>query len=598
MKIKRVKLNNFAQHKNVDVSFDEKIIGIIGRNGSGKSNFANAISVGITGEFGKKKKKDIITFGQTTGNIYLEGDIRGSEFIVDRSLDSNKCTLKYKDEFIEGADDVNSRLLEILGCDKSFLPNMVFVSQTDILGILFGRPTERNKMLQKYFGLEKAAKLELLLGQWKSNISYPALIDENQTRNSIKELEAIVSENDKEIEIKKSEIDSITQELSGIDIELIIKNYKESSEKEKITSEISLITKKIEEDEILLQELKPPAEKRDEIDSLKDRLAKIDVLIGSKKTESDLLSVVCKHTNTAKSECCPLCNSELDSLKVEEFSLRLSKVNEDLSNLILESQEVKLSIRKKESNITSYESNKYNLKSSIKYNKDKLEKIQKNFDERKFPKYSKEKYLDGINYYRQKDSDINKLNSEIKILDSTNEKLKDQINTLLDNSIEAKKIKSIFTGTKIHESRISRIRDIFRHDNISGKYVNAQMQKMCCAINDYLISFGAEYKVKVAEDNEFICIFKDKHRPAADLSCGQKVVLSLAFRFASCETFSTGVNMIVLDEPTTWLDRETIANFKTIIENITELSEANNLQVLMVTHERSLIPYFRQTIEF
>jgi len=161
-----------------------------------------------------------------------------------------------------------------------------------------------------------------------------------------------------------------------------------------------------------------------------------------------------------------------------------------------------------------------------------------------------------------------------------------------------KNIKSRVSGIKIHESRVSRIRDVFRYDGVSGRYVNYQMNKMCSSINHYLASFNAEYRVSVDEDNEFICDFGSKTRPSSDLSCGQKVVLSLAFRFASCEIFSSGVNLIVLDEPTTWLDKETILNFKGIIESISQLSDSNNLQVLLVTHERSLIPYFRQTIEF
>ena len=61
MKISKVVLNNFAQHKKVEHVFHENIIGILGKNGSGKSNFAFAISVAVTGEFGKKKKKDLIS---------------------------------------------------------------------------------------------------------------------------------------------------------------------------------------------------------------------------------------------------------------------------------------------------------------------------------------------------------------------------------------------------------------------------------------------------------------------------------------------------------------------------------------------------------
>ena len=46
MRINKVKLSNFAQHKNLEVDISENIVGIIGRNGSGKSNFAEVIVYG------------------------------------------------------------------------------------------------------------------------------------------------------------------------------------------------------------------------------------------------------------------------------------------------------------------------------------------------------------------------------------------------------------------------------------------------------------------------------------------------------------------------------------------------------------------------
>ena len=86
MQITRVLLKNFAQHKFVDQYLTENIVGIVGRNGSGKSNFASAISIAISGEFGKKKKKEYITFGEKSGEIQVEGVINSKNFIIKRSV--------------------------------------------------------------------------------------------------------------------------------------------------------------------------------------------------------------------------------------------------------------------------------------------------------------------------------------------------------------------------------------------------------------------------------------------------------------------------------------------------------------------------------
>ena len=597
MRINKVKLSNFAQHKNLEVDISENIVGIIGRNGSGKSNFAASISMAITGEFGKKKKKDLITFGQKTGSIYVEGNIKNKEFIVDRSLDSNSTTLSYNSEVFDGADTVNEKFLELLDCDKSFLPNMVFVSQTDILGILFGRQAERNKMLQKFFGLEKAAKIELLLGQWKSNLSYPAIIDENQLTGSIARLEEMAEENIKNIQIKNEKINELSQETDGIDKDRIYGNYKKALQKENLISELESLHNSIDQQKKELGGLECPNVGSDHLDSIKKQIELLDLSIGSCTSEIETLEVVGRHSGNHVGNC-PLCGMTIDNEIINKLNEKLDNAKQKLTSQNQKSKQIKTNLRDLENKKYAYDTKKSNLTSSISNHTVKINKAESDLKSGNFPKFSSDTYLSGFNSHNSAVNEIKSLGSEIKSLESTNKKILDQISSSQIDLQNCKNIKSRVSGIKIHESRVSRIRDVFRYDGVSGRYVNYQMNKMCSSINHYLASFNAEYRVSVDEDNEFICDFGSKTRPSSDLSCGQKVVLSLAFRFASCEVFSSGVNLIVLDEPTTWLDKETILNFKGIIESISQLSDSNNLQVLLVTHERSLIPYFRQTIEF
>jgi DNA repair exonuclease SbcCD ATPase subunit len=597
MRINKVKLSNFAQHKNLEVDISENIVGIIGRNGSGKSNFASSISMAITGEFGKKKKKDLITFGEKSGSIYVEGSIRNKNFVVNRSLDSNTTNLSYNSEIFDGAETVNEKFLELLDCDKSFLPNMVFVTQTDILGILFGKQAERNKMLQKFFGLEKAAKIELLLGQWKSNLSYPVIIDEDQLTGSIARLQEMLDENTKTIEIKKQKIQELSNETSGIDENKIYNNYKKALRKENLVSEIDTLNDNIELRKKELDNLKSPNIDDDYLDSIKQRIESLDLSIGSCASEIETLEVIGKHSGSNTGNC-PLCGMSIDSDIINKLSEKLNGAKEKLKTQSSMSKQAKIDLKDVENKKYSYENKRSSLTSNIASYTSSKNKAESELKSGDFPKFSSDIYLNGFNSHKAALNEIKSSVSEVNLLESSNSKILDQINKSQIDLQNCKNIKSKFTGIKIHESRVSRIRDVFRYDGVSGRYVNYQMNKMCSSINQYLASFHAEYRVSVDEENEFICDFGNKVRPSSDLSCGQKVVLSLAFRFASCEVFSSGVDLIVLDEPTTWLDKETILNFKGIIESISELSDSNNLQVLLVTHERSLIPYFRQTIEF
>jgi DNA repair exonuclease SbcCD ATPase subunit len=597
MKITNVSLENFTQHRLINQSIDENVVGIVGRNGSGKSNFASAISMAITGEFGKKKKKDLITFGEKSGSINIEGVIKGKPFNVLRKLNNNDCTLSYNNETVDGADSVNDRFLELLGCDKSFLPNMVFVSQTDILGILFGRPAERNKMLQRFFGLEKAAKLELVLGQWKSNISYPAIIDEAQSIEAIKGLEMIIDGNNVMIQKLEELIAKLETEISSIDVERITKNKSRAERKEKYEANIKELDSEIARHKVTLGKIKAPDFTEEDIESLVVESEALDATIASTKKLITLLESA-KASGHNDADHCPLCKSKLTE-KAQSDMLELLDSSQSLLVIHVDKTcGLKSKIRQNRQELSKHHQVANSTNGALTEAESKKRQYQDALDSTEWPNHPSSVYVEGIQSIDRSQAEVKALLDQMTVLRYNNAKLDKQIEQHNKDLEAAQKVRGLFSNTKVHESRISRVRDVFRHDGISGKYVNYQMNSMSTSINQYLSSFGAEYRVSVGEDNEFICDFGSKIRPAMDLSCGQKVVLSLAFRFAACEMFSTGVDLIVLDEPTTWLDKETIANFKNIIESVSELSDSHNLQILIVTHERSLMPYFRQTIEF
>ncbi len=506
MKVSKVILNNFAQHKRVEHSFEENIIGIVGKNGSGKSNFANAISIAMTGEFGKKKKKDLITFGEKTGDIFVEGDINGNNFSISRSLHGNQCTLKYNNEEIEGADSVNERVLELLGCEKSFLSNMVFVSQTDILGVLFGSVAERNKTLRKFFGLQRLEGLDDALTSWHRNISYPALIDEDQAKNAISSIRSMIDENNNSVQSKMSEIIELKESIDGIDFNKITKNYSDSLKKDRLSEEISRIINQLADSEKELSLLVKPTIDIDKIQRIKESSEGIDLLIGAQKNELEILQVFLKHDGGSITEC-PLCNSTVGSENLDDFRERERKLRQDIDKNIFKSNEYKKELRQLDRIVSTYEVEKKQLLKTISNSNELLDSKKKEFDSKSFPSHSPDKYQDGINFYNNVTSSIQKLESEIYLIQSTNKKLETQLHAHVLDLKKANNSKLLYSGTKTHHSRISRIRDIFRHDGLSGVYINHQMNKMSQSINEYLNRFGAAYNVKLGQDNEFICDF-------------------------------------------------------------------------------------------
>ena len=132
--------------------------------------------------------------------------------------------------------------------------------------------------------------------------------------------------------------------------------------------------------------------------------------------------------------------------------------------------------------------------------------------------------------------------------------------------------------------------------------VDARSSSIPERINNYLGNLEVSYRVETKEGFDFDCIFETedgkKVLKPQDLSGGEKVDLSVAFRLAASESFCSGVGFLVLDEPTVWLDAQTKGRMPFVMERLKDLSVMNGTQYIIVTHEESLTPYFDQVISF
>jgi DNA repair exonuclease SbcCD ATPase subunit len=75
------------------------------------------------------------------------------------------------------------------------------------------------------------------------------------------------------------------------------------------------------------------------------------------------------------------------------------------------------------------------------------------------------------------------------------------------------------------------------------------------------------------------------------------VLLGLAFRFAVYDLFTSTLGVLIIDEPTAYLDEENIDNVFKLLESVKEYSKASGLQVIVISHEPRLMPVFDHVIE-
>ena len=147
------------------------------------------------------------------------------------------------------------------------------------------------------------------------------------------------------------------------------------------------------------------------------------------------------------------------------------------------------------------------------------------------------------------------------------------------------------------------VRDWFNYKNGPRVLTRNVMAALTDSVNHYLDKFGSPFTVEASEEGMGFRVrfcdgrtVPDPLPDASMLSGGQKIALAVAFRFAVYTLFSNKLGLLSLDEPTAYLDDETIARFGDLLQKIAQIARNSSLQILMATHESSLAPCFDQTI--
>jgi len=141
--------------------------------------------------------------------------------------------------------------------------------------------------------------------------------------------------------------------------------------------------------------------------------------------------------------------------------------------------------------------------------------------------------------------------------------------------------------------KLALIRDATHRDGLPKFVVYNRLRSLQGAMNELLELFGANYRVEVDEELLFTGHFQDgRVLPADQFSGGQEVLLATSFHTAVNSTFAAEVGVLMLDEPTVYLDEDYVAAYGQVLGRLREWSAARGLQVVLITHERGLVPLF------
>jgi exonuclease SbcC len=160
MRLHRLHLVNFRQHRDTDLEFGTGLTGIIGHNGAGKSTLLEAIAWAIYGMDAARGTRESIRWRRAKPRsevrVELEFGIGPHEYRVVRTLYGAEL-------FLDGAAqpmttslaEVTERLTRVLGMTRDEFFNTYFTGQKELAVMAAMKPTERGQFLSRLLGYDK-----------------------------------------------------------------------------------------------------------------------------------------------------------------------------------------------------------------------------------------------------------------------------------------------------------------------------------------------------------------------------------------------------------------------------------------------------------
>jgi exonuclease SbcC len=258
MILTKLHLENFKKYTDYSIEFGEGLIGIIGKNGSGKSTIFEAILFGLYGEFKERGNKELVRNSKASTKdaviVELEFEFEAIEYKVHRefrgkALSASAKFYKNAELITTGAKEVNSSVIKLTGMSKDSFMHTLFASQKELTSLSSLKNEERKKMIRRLLGLEKIDFIEKELVEKSRELkrSIDASRELLLSEDEIKEKQASIKNNQerkktlqKDEQEKSKELQTLKTKEISLKKELEVYS-KTKEQKQKLFSGLELI---------------------------------------------------------------------------------------------------------------------------------------------------------------------------------------------------------------------------------------------------------------------------------------------------------------------------------------------------------------------
>lgn len=556
MIIKKITFRNILSYGNNDNvfefgdGFNWQTIGIIGKNGRGKSSIMDTIFYALFDEPYRDIKKSSLINRENKGGLYVKIEFiaNGCDYIIERGMSPKliRITKNGKEENL----DAHSKDIQ------KYIETQILGINSKLFGLLFMIGLGVFSSFFKTGIAERRAVFEFIVG---INILSLMLKKVNKNNKELKEkIEKIKQKIEKHVEIRdmlRKQIEDIEKLKDNIGFDNEIKELNKKLDKN--SKELAKIN--IKEFEEKSNNIEKEINRLEEArDKWKDELKSNKIIREQHKKIYEFFE---------KHDLCPTCEQ---SITPEYKKKKIEKLNKEIVTL--------------DKTITT-------LDKKVNENNEKIENLE-NEDEKISTEESKYKTIkqeiDNIN------KDIKKFQEKNKKNDDDSEKLRKEIE---EKIIEKKKeIKTLAKDGNDISQKLE-MNEIFvkllGDDGIKKYVYQILLKKVNSYVNDYVSEFNFDYKLQLdSELNETFYRRKGETVSYNSFSNGEKLVVDFSFIFGLLkfmeEFYGFKINILFFDEILdTSLD---IDNKQFLLENLKKI----NKNIVIISHDYNLSSYFNE----